>query len=337
MKCFTFLLVAIIAFQAQSQQSDFETINFSKADNLALKCKNESLNNIPNLASCLTDGLTTDVERFRAIFKWVTANISNDYKAYFKNKRKRRRYHADSSQLNQWNDDFKKVMIANMIKHRKTICTGYAYLVQQLAEASGLECEIIHGYGRTSMTSDADLKFPNHSWNAVKLNGKWYLADPTWASGIPDPKSNRFTFDYNDGLFLTNPKLFSVNHHPVEKKWSLLGDEAPSYEDFLNAPILYGNAYRKLIQIEAPLQFHQDIKKNDALTFTYELSSDLGENALRFRLDDGEETKTVKPEDTSLNGSTLTVNYTFKHTGFYDVHLLIDNSLISTHTVRVRR
>ncbi|MDO1501567.1 transglutaminase domain-containing protein [Winogradskyella maritima] len=336
MKCYSFLLLFIIAFQVQAQQSDFETINFSKADKLALKCKNESLKNISNLASCLTDGLTTGVERFRAVFKWVTANISNDYSAYYRNKRKRKRYQSDSTKLNIWNDDFKKVMISNMIKHRKTICTGYAYLVQQLAEASGLECEIVHGYGRTSMTSEEDLQFPNHSWNAVKLNGKWYLADPTWASGIPDPESNRFTFDYNDGLFLTNPKLFAVNHHPIDQKWALL-NESPSYDDFLNAPILYGNAYRKLNVIEAPLQFHHDINKNESVTFEYELASTLDKDALRFSIDNGIETKTVKPDSYETKDNLMTATYTFHNVGFYDVHLLLENSLISTHTVRVRR
>ena len=98
---------------------------------------------------------------------------------------------------------------------------------------------------------------------AIKLNEKWYLCDPTWASGIPDPETNIFKFDYNDGYFLANPELFSINHFPQNQNWTLLGMDSPTYETFLNAPILYGKAYIHLSEHETPNTMHQDLHINE--------------------------------------------------------------------------
>ena len=87
------------------------------------------------------------------------------------------------------------------------------------------------------------VDFSDNSWNAIKFNGKWYLCNPNWASGIPNPETNRFSFNYNDGFFLTNPELFAVNHFPVEAKFWLLDEAIPSFEIFLASPIIYGKAY----------------------------------------------------------------------------------------------
>ena len=73
-----YLLLFLVALQSHAQKSDFKQISFKKADSIAFAFKNEGLDNMPQLAYKLTSGLSTDVERFRAIYKWVCANIAND-------------------------------------------------------------------------------------------------------------------------------------------------------------------------------------------------------------------------------------------------------------------
>ena len=63
---------------------------------------------------------------------------------------------------------------------------------------------------------------PNHSWNAVKLEGKWYLCDATWAAGYTDMNTYLFHFDYDDKYFLMPPEKFAETHQPVEESWTLL-------------------------------------------------------------------------------------------------------------------
>ena len=108
MKTLQYILLFLVACQSHAQISDFNHIDFKNADSAALACKNESLTNLPELAFKLTSNLTTDVERFRAIYRWVCGNIANDYNLYLKNKRKRERFKADSTKLKDWNDDFRK-------------------------------------------------------------------------------------------------------------------------------------------------------------------------------------------------------------------------------------
>jgi transglutaminase/protease-like cytokinesis protein 3 len=237
------LLLFIVAFRCHAQQSDFDHINFYKADQMASLCKDQGLSNMPELVYNLTSNLDTNVERFRVIYMWVCHNIANDYTLYLKNKRKRRKYKNDSVKLKTWNDRFKNNVFRKLLKQERTLCTGYAFVVQELSQLANLNCEIIHGFGKTSMTPINELDTPNHSWNSIQLNGKWYLCDPTWAAGIPDPETNIFNFDYNDGYFLSNPGLFVINHYAQDKKWLLLNKEIHTFKQFLEAPVLYGKAY----------------------------------------------------------------------------------------------
>ncbi|MEH6535080.1 MAG: transglutaminase domain-containing protein [Psychroserpens sp.] len=332
-----YLLLFIVVFQSHAQLSDFKNIDFKKADSLAVACKDEGLDNLPQLAYKLTEDLTTDVERFRAIYKWVCSNIANDYNLYLRNKRKKTRFKNDTLKLEAWNNRFKKEIFRKLLKQEKTICTGYAYIVQELSKLANLNCEIVHGFGKTSTTNIKESDPPNHSWNAIKLNNKWYLCDPTWASGIPDPETNAFSFQYNDGYFLTNPKLFSINHFPIDKKWSLLEEEeSPSFDEFLAAPILYGKAYTNLTVHDAPKQMHHSIQKNEKVIFKYKLQKPVDLDQITFLIDNGHTNRKTQPTSTKIENRSLILEQQFDTKGFYDVHLYIGEDLISTYTVKVK-
>ena len=330
------LFFFIIAFQCNAQVSDFNHIDFNKADRIALECKNEILNNLPNLAFKLTSELNTDVEKFRAIYIWVCSNISNDYKLFTKNNRKRNKFKDDSLQLLKWNNLVNKTIYKSLLKEKKTICTGYTYLVKELSLLANLNCEVIQGFGRTSSTDIENFTNPNHSWNAVKLNNKWYLCDPTWASGLIDFESHIFKFQYNDGYFLTNPKLFAKNHYPANQKWLLL-DETLTFKEFLEVPIMYGNAYSKLEQHYYPSKFKNSIRPKEKVAFKYKLQEQINTNDVRLVVNNGFSDRKIKPETVTLENDTLTFEHEFKSTGYYDVHLYLDDDIISTYTFNVKR
>lgn len=335
-KTFSLLACFFSVFQCFAQKSDFAHINFQKADRIALEYKNEGLTNLPELAYKLTSQLDTDVERFRAIYKWVCNTIANDYKLYQKNMRKRQRFKNDTLKLSEWNNHFRRLSFKTLLKNKKTICTGYAYLVKELSQLANIKCEIVNGYAKTSTITIERLTIPNHSWNAVELNGKWYLCDPTWASGTPNPKTLLFEFNYNDGFFLADPKLFSVNHFPEEAKWFLLDDEQPSFQDFLDAPMIYGKTYTNLITYNAPKKMHYELKKHETLTFNCQLLKAVDTKDVRLVIDNGNDSKTIQPKNSSITHNHLTIEHTFERNGFYDVHLYFGLDLIATHTVRVK-
>ena len=241
----TFLLLTLLfATLSNAQLSDFKNVNFTKADNIAHLNANENLQSLPILSYKLTTKLSTDVEKFRAIYTWVCTNIKGDYKQHNTVSRKRNKFKNDSISLAEWNSEYKKKAFKKLLKHQKTMCTGYAYLIKELSILAGIECQIIDGFGR-SVTSNIDtLETANHSWNAVKLNNKWYLCDATWSSGYMDGE-NTFISDYNSGYFLVDPILFAKNHYPIDTKW-LLNNEITSV-NFLNAPLIYCEAFKYMV------------------------------------------------------------------------------------------
>ena len=214
--CFTFTLLL------HAQRSDFNEINFQKADKIAKRYKGEALYNLPVLALRLTAQLETDVERFRAIYYWVTHNISGDYILMTTNEQTHKRLNHNPSALLQWNRQYKKEIFTTLREEKKTLCTGYAYLLKELANLAGLECEIIHGYGSIGSKKIDNMTIPNHSWNIVKLDGTWYVCDATWSSGIINMETYKFEFNYDDSFFLMEPQAFAKTHKPILEKWTLL-------------------------------------------------------------------------------------------------------------------
>jgi transglutaminase/protease-like cytokinesis protein 3 len=187
--CFFFLFFIHICV---AQQSDFSHINFSKANFNAKTVKTKKLFELNKLTHNLTKDLKTDIEKFRAIYLWICKNIANDFSLYFLNQRKRKRFAIDSIKLQNWNSKFKNKLFKKLLKNKRTICTGYAYLLKEMCAIVGIESKMVNGFGRTATVNFTKLNIPNHTWNIVKINNKWYLCDPTWSTGIsfPDLNSN---------------------------------------------------------------------------------------------------------------------------------------------------
>jgi transglutaminase/protease-like cytokinesis protein 3 len=210
-----FILFLLLTIEyAYAQNRDFSAINFHRADSIADAYNEYPLTDAMMLSRKLTSRLHSDVEKFRAIYKWICNNIEFDYALYLENKLKR--YRLKGEDFTHWNDDFNQRWLRTLIDQRRTICTGYAFLLRELCAYAGIKCVIVDGYGRTKS------KHPNHSWNAVQLNNKWYLCDVTWASGYMNMDSLTYKKDYNEKYFLPDPVKFANTHKPLDNAWSLL-------------------------------------------------------------------------------------------------------------------
>ncbi|MDX1463598.1 MAG: transglutaminase domain-containing protein [Marinirhabdus sp.] len=217
--CFAFLAPVF------AQQSDFRLVSFEKADAIAQRYEGETLHNLPALVIRLTAQLDTDVEKFRAIYYWISHNIRGDYDLMSTNERYFRKYRNDPEALQAWMVAHKKKVFDMLLNDKVTLCTGYAYLVQTMAQFAGIEAEIIHGYSNVRLKKNGFNQAPNHSWNAVKLNGKWYLCDATWSSGVMNTSNYKFEAAFEDSYFLMDPVLFAEDHIPVDEKWKLLPEK----------------------------------------------------------------------------------------------------------------
>lgn len=177
------------------------------------------------LAKKLTGRESTELGKVKAIFGWITENIS--YKTRSSSKKA---VIGSTSFKNFYSDDeegpLKSVnerVSLNVLRKKEAVCDGYARLFTTLCDFSGIRSEIIVGYARGG--GNAKQRFTvNHNWNAVQIEGKWYLLDVTWASGYLSIAGDEFIRRYDPHYFLTPPEIFFRDHYPDDPRWTLLED-----------------------------------------------------------------------------------------------------------------
>jgi hypothetical protein len=154
------------------------------------------------LSAHLTAIAKNDIEKCRAFYTWMALHIAYD----------------DSLAAIPFipNAGVPAMSRAALLR-RKAICAGYAALFKELAEAAGIETVVIDGYARSSYTvPNSPVPTINHSWNAVKINGKWQLLDVTWGRNHADSAQPYYFY------FLTPADQFVYTHFPKDTKWQLL-------------------------------------------------------------------------------------------------------------------
>lgn len=335
MKKLWLLLTLLLCFKHYAQPSDFKHINFEKADNIAESLGKESLKDLPVLVFKLTNELNTDVEKFRAIYTWLSLNIKSDHGSQLLNLKKRKKFQNDSVALDEWNTKFKNKSFKKLLRYKKTICTGYAYLLQELSVLAGLKCKMVHGYGRTVTSNIGELSQPNHSWNVIWLNNKWYLADPTWSSGYVNLEEGVFVTLYNDGYFLAEPELFIKSHYPLEKEWILMGENAPIIQEFIDGPLVYGSTFKHAVLPLNPLLMKNEVAKGEVISFRFNLPKKKESSKINLIIDSGSTQSEVADYTYNQEGEIIEFQYLFNKRGLFDIHLEIDKEIVTTHTVKV--
>lgn len=320
--CCAFVLWSLTS---SGQREDFGAVDFTKADSIAALYSPHSLSNLNALTNMLTQSLHTDVEKFRALYKWVCNNIEFDYSLYVAHKKARQKI-KDKDEWEQWNKSFTRKALKLLVEDKRTVCTGYAYLLKELAAHANIQCEMIHGYGRTA-TSSVATGYANHSWNAVRLNNKWYLCDPTWSSGAYNSTSMKYEKNFEDGYFLASPSLFIRNHYPIDTTW-MLTKENVSQSDFLNRPLIYASAFKYHVENIFPEKMNIELKKGE------EMSAKItAQHSLKMQM--------------QLNGNLIAngvsgsptcqqLTYQFKNKGRYIVHVLAESNPVATYVVNVK-
>lgn len=330
MKKLLFLFTLYASLIINAQISDFAIIDFSKADNIAKLHEGESLNNLPLLTYKLTHNLDSDVEKFRAIFLWVCQNIKADYLLSEKIIRTNKKLYEINT-IKEWQRTKMPKILKKLFHQKKTVCTGYAYLIKKMANLADIDCELINGYGKTAFANVDTLEQVNHSWNAVKLHNKWYLCDATWASGYTN-ENYTFVKDYNNGYFLTTPDLFAKNHFPEEAKWLLNAKQTK--ENFVSIPLAYNEAFKHRVIPISPEIMNITISKNKLVNFKLSAPVD---SLIKINVIIGSRTFSKLPikQKWKADNDLVTFNHSFKSKGVFDVHLQLENDIIATYVVNV--
>ena len=177
---------------------------FDAIDRYALNAPGSAGKSVQSLSRYLVRPAKNDEEKARAIFRWITKNISYDTQSYF----------TGTVQPSSPN---------SVLKNKTAVCEGFSGLFKMLGREAGLEIETIGGFakGYDSSVGDRFSGPPNHAWNAVKIDGAWRLMDATWGAGYMD-ENGRYVRSFNDYFFFTPPEKLIYTHFPENPEWQLL-------------------------------------------------------------------------------------------------------------------
>jgi transglutaminase-like putative cysteine protease len=265
--CVSVLALVIPFFtRAQPVKND---VDFVPIDNYARSVTYKS--DIYRLTKELTDPYTEPIAKTRAIFIWITDNISYDYE--FVNKEKQIegpecKPGQDCRQIRiEWENDYLK----NILKKKKGVCDAYARLFKKMCELAGIPCEIIGGYSKTKLHQIGIPLSANHAWNAVLIDSGYHLVDATWAAGycVRDEESDKllsFHKRYNEYYWFTPFHAFTRNHYPKNAKWVF----EPNYtKEVFEANPWYAGEVLDKINLLSPASGIIHAKKGDTVHFTF--------------------------------------------------------------------
>ncbi|NME67800.1 transglutaminase domain-containing protein [Flammeovirga aprica] len=181
----------------------------------------QSLN---ELSKYLTSNENSDYQKAKNIYDWITNNflLEERYK-------------------------IKRYSIQQILKRRRGTAEEFSNLFDSLCHRSGLVSKQIVGYTFTENKPIIKVLYqPNHYWNAILIDKKWYQVDCLWGSNYGRLK--KLTFDINgnsvnyelkkgkeaETYFCPAPQDLIKTHFPADPNWQLLENSITSKEFIQN-------------------------------------------------------------------------------------------------------
>jgi transglutaminase/protease-like cytokinesis protein 3 len=245
-------------------------MHFSKAqtptdiDNIVKKYPSSFLNTAV-LAERIKKDFATEYAQSRAIYSWIALNIYYDTASFLHPKKPVVTTYKDEAERIKKKAALNDKIIAEVLLKKKAVCDGYARLFQKLAQELGLESQIINGMAKTNASQIGLQEVDsNHTWNAIKVDGKWRLVDVTWGAGSIINGNANFVKEFNTIYFDTPAKLFFAKHYPDNGLWQ---NKTIDQIAFLNAPLIFNEFIENNLEIIAPKVGVIPVVDNQKVTF----------------------------------------------------------------------
>lgn len=199
---------------------------FERIDNHVFEVAKTEYRTFTQLVRDLICPCETDLEKARAIFRWITVK--------------------DLNQLDV-EDTVNPESPLGLLRGIKYGTESYHDLFKRLCSYAGMFCEVIQGYSkgagyRPGMRIEGN-KFRN-SWTAVYISGSWCFINCNWGARHvkghhvqEDSEQQRFFYKCDEFYFVTDPEDHIYQHYPDEPKWQLL--ECPiTLTEFITLPVV---------------------------------------------------------------------------------------------------
>lgn len=138
-------------------------------------------------AEKITAGCSSDMDKLKKIYDWVTENIFYNFGI------------IDGTVTGR------NMSAIETYIYKDSVCSGYANLTLALCHAVGIPCRVVTGFA-TGIGSDGSIdevweiyskymdsddlagmakemnRYTNHAWNEAYADGRWVILDTTWGS-----------------------------------------------------------------------------------------------------------------------------------------------------------
>uniref|UniRef100_A0A1I8JM84 LIM zinc-binding domain-containing protein n=1 Tax=Macrostomum lignano TaxID=282301 RepID=A0A1I8JM84_9PLAT len=224
---------------ADQAQLDEHVINIAEGEQLTFT----------DLADQLTTMCMSELEKVRAIFRWITVKD------------------LSALRIDKWNPDTPMGLLRGIQFGTET----YHVLFMRLCSYAGIHAVEIKGYSK-SVGYEPGMKFRQankfkNTWNAVYVEGDWRLIQCNWAarhlvfnrttgssqaaSAAAAPATSPSTssgtsgggasenlrYHYDEHYFLTDPDQFIYEFYPLDPRWQLL-EKPISLAEFEELPFV---------------------------------------------------------------------------------------------------
>jgi len=158
----------------------------------------------------LSKNKLTEYQKVRAFFVWIEHNIEFDLHSYLTN-------HIPPQHS------------LVVYQSKRALSKGFADLFTLFCQNNDIECRTLKGYTKGFDSTKERKDYPDHFWNAVRIDNYWYLLDIPMCIGKVENK--QFVKSFNEDYFLSPPVEFVKSHLPIHSSWQLLESHV-SLEDF---------------------------------------------------------------------------------------------------------
>ncbi len=204
------------------------------------------------IANQINKDFTSDINKVRAIYTWLTANISYDVQALYNGDSRINFTYTDKEDLRRKLAAVNDHTVSSTLRNKKAVCEGYAQTFKRISENIGIPCLFIDGYSKTEINDiGKNPSQGNHAWNAVRINNKWHLIDATWGAGYMN--GGKWIKKFNDYYFFTDPDEFILSHLPSEADFSF-SKKKLSKKEFYNSPVYGRSFFKHKLQLISPVK-----------------------------------------------------------------------------------
>ena len=207
--------------------------------------------NIESFTSALIKPYTTENDKARVIFAWIGTHIRYDFQKsenMVERGMKREIKATSAAEAEKIMKDLQDADAVQCFRAKRGVCQDYSRLFKKMCDVANLESEFIGGVCKDMSRKNDEM---SHAWNAVKIDGKWFLLDATWGAGSGNDGS--FKAEYSPNMFKVDPKFFILNHLPSDEKWQFL-DKPISKEQFSRQAWIHYGQKAATIESVSPLE-----------------------------------------------------------------------------------